>query len=70
MRPSPFPFSSVDEYRNKVASILKAAGSKTEPTVTILNTEQGLVQGYPGEGKLQLEGAAGLGPPKLLLLMA
>ena len=39
------PFSSVDEYRNKVASILKAAGSKTEPTVTILNTEQGLVQG-------------------------
>ncbi len=34
------PFSSVDEYRNKVASILKAAGSKTEPTVTILNTEQ------------------------------
>ena len=39
------PFSSVDEYRTKVASILKAAGSKTEPTVTILNTEQGLVQG-------------------------
>ena len=39
------PFSSVDEYRNKVASILKAAGSKTEPTVTILNTEQGLLQG-------------------------
>ena len=39
------PFSSVDEYRNKVASILKAAGSKTEPTVTIINTEQGLVQG-------------------------
>ena len=38
-------FSSVDEYRTKVASILKAAGSKTEPTVTILNTEQGLVQG-------------------------
>ena len=39
------PFSSVDEYRTKVASILQAAGSKTEPTVTILNTEQGLVQG-------------------------
>ncbi len=39
------PFSSVDEYRTKVASILKASSSKTEPTITILNSEQGLVQG-------------------------
>lgn len=39
------PFSSVDEYRTKVASILKVSSSKTEPTITILNSEQGLVQG-------------------------
>ena len=39
------PFSSVDEYRTKVASILKASSLKTEPTITILNSEQGLVQG-------------------------
>ena len=39
------PFSSVDEYRTKVASILKAAGSDIDPQISIINSEQGLVQG-------------------------
>ena len=39
------PFSSVDEYRNKVASILKAAGSSATPQISIVNSDQGLVQG-------------------------
>lgn len=39
------PFSSVDEYRTKVASILKAAGSSTTPQISIVNSDQGLVQG-------------------------
>lgn len=43
------PFSSVDEYRTKVASILKAAGSSTTPQINIVNSEQGLVQGIQVE---------------------
>lgn len=39
------PFSSVDEYRTKVASILKAAGSSATPQISIVNSDQGLVQG-------------------------
>lgn len=39
------PFSSVEEYRTKVASILKAAGSDIDPQISIINSEQGLVQG-------------------------
>lgn len=39
------PFSSIDEYRSKVASILKASGSTTTPLITVLNSNQGLVQG-------------------------
>lgn len=39
------PFSSVDEYRTKVASILKAAGSSVTPQISIVNSDQGLVQG-------------------------
>lgn len=42
-------FSSVDEYRTKVASILKAAGSSTTPHINIVNSEQGLVQGIQVE---------------------
>lgn len=38
-------FSSVDEYRSKVAALLKASGSDTEPQISIINSEQGLVQG-------------------------
>lgn len=43
------PFSSVDEYRTKVSSILKAAGSSTTPQISIVNSEQGLVQGIQVE---------------------
>lgn len=43
------PFSSVDEYRTKVASILKDAGSSTTPQINIVNSEQGLVQGIQVE---------------------
>lgn len=39
------PFSSIDEYRSKVASILKASGTDTEPQISIINSSQGLVQG-------------------------
>lgn len=39
------PFSSIDEYRSKVASILKASGTDTEPQISIINSNQGLVQG-------------------------
>lgn len=39
------PFSSVEEYRTKVASILKAAGSDIDPQISIINSEQGLVKG-------------------------
>lgn len=39
------PFSSIDEYRSKVASILKASGTDTQPQISIINSSQGLVQG-------------------------
>ena len=38
-------FSSVDEYHSKVTSLLKASGSDIKPQISIVNSDQGLVQG-------------------------
>lgn len=38
-------FSSVDEYHSKVTSLLKASGSDIKPQISIINSDQGLVQG-------------------------
>ena len=38
-------FSSVDEYHSKVISLLKASGSDIKPQISIVNSDQGLVQG-------------------------
>lgn len=38
-------FSSVDEYQSKVTSLLKASGSDIKPQISIVNSDQGLVQG-------------------------
>ncbi len=38
-------FSSVDEYYSKVTSLLKASGSDIKPQISIINSDQGLVQG-------------------------
>ena len=46
------PFSSVDEYRTKVASILKAAGSSATPQISIVNSDQGLKENFSSKDLL------------------
>ena len=35
----------MDEYHSKVTSLLKASGSDIKPQISIVNSDQGLVQG-------------------------